>query len=109
MKITFGKLPLRENQKHIINDVVRILNIFLSNNGCKSLESNCVDGNLNIKWDCSNDDYTKAFGLLFLLFYKNPHAYIKHSSDGCKIIVENNDYVGLYNYINERMDVTIDI
>lgn len=109
-RITFGaSAQLIQHRK---NDVVNILNEFLKSNGVFSASStshNGVDNSLVIKWNCANIDYTRAFGLLFLLFSNNPNGFISHRPDRCTIHVNAEKYTELYNYINERMNVIIEL
>lgn len=109
-RITFGAaIQLKEYTRA---DVVSLLNEFLRRNGvftARDIGGNGITNSLIIKWNCANNDYTRAFGLLFLLFSNNPYAYIELRPDECRINMTNGKYTELYNYINKRMDVTIEL
>lgn len=87
-RVTFG--VIMQSIEHGKTDVVSLLNEFLRRNGvftAGDIGGNGITNSLIIKWNCANNDYTRAFGLLFLLFSNNPHAYIKLRPTFCRIYI----------------------
>ena len=94
--------------------LIETLNEFLRKNGVGDItNSNGISKDLSFKWDCANDSYTKAFGLLFLLFTEdNPFAYIEYRPTHVSICLryfkdEDECIKNLIIYIRSKMNVYI--
>lgn len=100
-----------------VHDLAKACIDFLTSNGMINSSARdyvtVIDSNtIRLQFACANSNFTRAIGLLYLLFAdKNPNAYISHF-DKTHIIVNTKYgkcvFTELINYIKERTDVKIE-